>query len=94
MSKGVKLSDTLPCPACGHNLNGIFTREAAEPSLPETGDLSICVECRSFLIFTVHDGHYELRLITGEEIAELPDDQRNELIRARRDLNKFVRRKL
>lgn len=50
---------------------------------PKPNDLSICAKCKSFLRFM---DSLQLRELTVDEIAELPDEQRNELIRARKAL--------
>lgn len=68
--------DNLICPVCNKQLfvlkkyEGLYTEEYPV----------ICTNCTSFLMIDNVDEEYSLRLITIEEIVELSDDVRNNLI--------------
>ena len=82
------MSHALPkqqCPVCDHKIDrvsGVSGKGKVDDDVqPNPGDITMCVYCRSFLIFTAELGHREA---TDEEIAELPHDQRMLLSKARR----------
>jgi hypothetical protein len=66
------------CPSCGRLLEAasMHAERLAEP-----GDYSVCAYCGSFLQITED---MRTRLLTEEDVAEMPDDLRNMLIRARK----------
>jgi len=66
------------CPSCGYPLDA--ASDIQGDATPSPGDLSMCIRCTSFLTFK---DDLTLRLMTLEEIAELPDDTRNLLTRMR-----------
>jgi len=70
------------CPACGHLLDadGVALGEDARPT---PGDVSVCMYCTSFLVF---EPDLSRRAMTDDEVGELPDDVRMELIRVRRTI--------
>lgn len=76
--------EAQPCPVCKNPLDsaapvdGVFAR-------PGEGDAIICVLCTSFLAFG--EG-LKLRAMTDSDVADLPDDIRIQLQRARRALDR------
>ncbi len=67
------------CPVCAHLLNAATAAEGE--ARPEEGDLSCCLYCRSFLVFTAD---LTLRKATEKEISELPHETRQILDHVRR----------
>ena len=75
-----KLEHAPSCPVCNKVLDG-FTIDANDLcKLPKAGDCSICVYCRTFLVFT-HE--LQFREITPEEIVDLPAELRTKMVRFR-----------
>jgi len=69
-------SETV-CPRCGHPLNALAQAGGiVEPGVPEPGDLSVCIQCRSVLELTTIGGY---RVLTPQEVAQLPEDERIDL---------------
>lgn len=66
------------CPACGAELDRASMHAERKP-VP--GDYSVCLYCGSFLRF---DSSMRAALITIEDVAALPDDDRNTLVRLRK----------
>jgi hypothetical protein len=58
---------TVKCPKCGHCLDAATSVEK-ENLLPKEGDLSVCIECASLLMY--EEGYF-LHLITEKELSEL-----------------------
>jgi hypothetical protein len=47
----------MPCPVCGYKLDAATSADLKQPDLrPSPGDLSICFECTSVLIFDLFGG--------------------------------------
>lgn len=77
------------CPSCGKPLDAAtFIMGDENVKTPEDDDLTVCIYCRSFLKF--YDG-LKLRLMTQQEIAELPDKIRNMLIRTRQIISEVIK---
>src|SRR5262245_49957063 len=79
------MSDQIPiyrhgetvCPHCGHLLNALSQASGiVEQGVPEPGDVSVCLQCRSLLELTAIGAY---RLLTPDEVAALPDDLRIDL---------------
>ena len=65
------------CPHCGHTLDALSQAGGlVEPGVPEPGDLSVCIQCRSVLELTAIGAY---RVMTRAEIAALPEDERLDL---------------
>lgn len=67
----------LHCPHCGA-LNTGHVDPDHPNKLPHAGDLSLCISCQRFSVFTKHDDRYGLRVpdtIEQREIDEDPDNQ-------------------
>jgi hypothetical protein len=73
----IEIPDTH-CPVCNANLNGVSS--SSEKKYPTKNDLTVCTVCTSFLIFTED---LQLRLLTTDEIADLPEEIRMKLIHTR-----------
>jgi hypothetical protein len=73
------------CPVCQHLIDAA-TAVDDSPGEPEPGDLTVCVECTSFLQFT---DTMQVRLMSDKEIEHLPDLTRIWLMRARRNLQRM-----
>lgn len=88
MGEAVKTAEhkETACPGCGVGINASTDPDGDE--LPSPGDLSICAYCTAFLVFEEGPA---LRLLTLEEIAELPDENRIELQRFRKFLTERQR---
>lgn len=67
------------CPACGR-VNDAATSVSNPDATPSEGDLCICFGCSAFLAYA---RDFSLRLLTLQEIEQLPDDTRIEMQRAR-----------
>jgi hypothetical protein len=64
-----------PCPVCGKE-NDAATSSTTPGTFPSPGDLSICHNCISILIFKED---LTTREFTAEEFVELPVDERSHL---------------
>lgn len=89
-SFGLEILDQLPpdrkatCPCCSHEV--FVTREIPGEFMASGHAMCICM-CGAFLVPSRGEcGSLLLRLVTDEEIAELPDQVRNDMIRTRRQL--------
>lgn len=71
--------DNLICPVCNEHLHVLKKHE----SYYTTEYPLVCSYCTSFVVLEYNES-YSLRLITVEEIAELSDDIRNNLIYMRK----------
>jgi len=58
------------CPRCGYILDAATATEFNPEASPEPGDVTICVKCRSVLIF---DAKLIPRKPTHEELGEIID---------------------
>lgn len=74
--------ETDYCPNCGKKLDCATCESEIKP---EPGDISVCIYCTSFLIF---NDKVKLRLLTDDEIADLPAERRSQLVMARLLLRK------
>ena len=73
------------CPICGFVLNAMSTTDM-DSSQPESGDVSICFNCTSYLIF---DENFKVRLLTVDEIVDLPNEMLVLLTGERNKIQKF-----
>lgn len=69
------------CPVCDAKLDAATSVGDGECAPDPTDSLTVCAYCASFLQLT---NDYDLRLLTLEQIGELPDVTRIELQRIRR----------
>lgn len=74
------------CPGCGAGLDA--STDSDGDALPSPGDLSVCAYCTAFLAY---EEDLALRLLTLEEITELPDETRIQLQRLRKFFTKHRR---
>lgn len=82
--------DRLPpseCPFCGELLDAATPTENKNWR-PEPGDISMCINCTSFLQF---DEDLHLVGLTAAEFAGLPKDQRDYLHRMRQVAHEMVK---
>lgn len=77
----MKHATPIPCPSCGKVCDGQQYTGPGDPE-PQDGDVAICLYCTAFTTFT--DGATKQRLLTADEIGDLPDGIRIQLQRARR----------
>lgn len=68
------------CPNCDNSLNAAHVIGDNEDEAPKVGDVTICIECTSYLMF---DEHMKLRECTVDEICDMDNDTLLELTRAR-----------
>lgn len=73
------------CPVCAVEIHCHRAVDGSDVQ-PEPGNQSICAGCFSFMRF---DDSLKLHLMTDDEIADLPDEERIELQRTRRVLKKL-----
>lgn len=85
--RSTKLGENLPCPVCGTNINGASA--LSEDVVPKEHDVTVCVYCRSFLVIVLKEQAFAYRELTTEEIAALPDELRNEMLKLRILLRSF-----
>lgn len=64
------------CPECHHKFDRC-TNTTNEFAGPAAGDLSVCIECGTMLIF---ESDLSVRRLTGREFEELPEAIRNHLV--------------
>lgn len=75
----------LQCPVCRTGLS-FDPRHPLNPlHAPRPGCLTVCAECASFIKL---DDSKTWRVITEEELADLPDDMRISLMRTRREIER------
>lgn len=76
MSLTSRRTARTPCPQCGESLSG-----ACGPGsrAPRADDLSVCAYCATPLRFVDDEGR--LARLTPTEIAELPTQERRQLLR-------------
>lgn len=55
-----------PCPSCGSILNA--TSDLVGDAIPDVGDITICIHCKSVLVF---DEAMEYRFATKDELKEI-----------------------
>lgn len=67
------------CPVCGYKIDAA-TAVSNEGAAPRDGDITVCMKCTSFLMFI---NGLDLRLLTLEEVGDLDDDLRIEMVRVR-----------
>lgn len=56
------------CPQCGYELTGSTHVQGGQPSLPEPGDNSVCINCGQVLVY---ESDCRLRKATVRDIGEL-----------------------
>jgi hypothetical protein len=72
----------ITCPVCG-TVNDCQADAIDENARqPQDGDVSVCFTCTSFLTFT--DGATKQRLLTPDEIVDLPAEIRSLLVKTRK----------
>jgi hypothetical protein len=75
----------LLCPVCRTGLS-FDPRHPLNPNNnPRPGCMTVCAECASFISI---DETHTWRVMTEEDLAELPDDMRILLIRTRREIQR------
>lgn len=78
----------LMCPVCRMGLS-FDPRHPLNPNnAPRPGCLTVCAECASFITL---DASMTWRVLTEEELADMPDEKRNTLIRTRREIERSRR---
>lgn len=74
------------CPVCSLKLGAAtYIHDFDAPIQPGAGDVTVCIGCSAFLTYT---DDLTLRLMQHEEVADLPDLPRDELMRVRRALER------
>lgn len=59
---------STPCPRCGYNIDAATSLDGGDFH-PAAGDLSVCIECGTWLVF---DDELRPRELTKDERRELP----------------------
>lgn len=67
------------CKGCGHRVDVAMALDGGY--VPEPGDATVCCYCGTFMVF---EEGLALRLMTEEDIAELEDGLRMDMVRMRR----------
>lgn len=75
------------CPFCGYKLNAA-TDVKFTGAKPSPGDISVCIECTSFLRF---NGDLKLEALPAADMAAMPDEIQEQLWHARRVLHRLDR---
>lgn len=76
------------CPNCGYPLDGAAPANAPESDVsPKEGDLSVCINCGTILQF---DANIQSRIFPIEELFELPDDFRLDIMRHHRAVMRLI----
>lgn len=78
------LTKPLDCPCCHAHLNAATGLTGA--FAPAPGDLSVCFDCASFLVW---NSDSDFRLITPDEWVELPLEVRHMMEATRRAIQMF-----
>ena len=76
------------CPVCGGKLDGAFNPDHPEVS-PSPGDISVCNHCGQILRF---DENMMSQAVSQEELMELPDDERLEIMKYHRFVMQMIER--
>lgn len=84
-NRSTYLLEPSKCPCCGHTMNAVTGGEG-EYEQPVPGDVSVCAECTSYLIF---DDELKLRLMTVDEVCELDSEILYVLTSTRNHINKL-----
>jgi hypothetical protein len=69
----------MPCPSCGAEMTGAANVVHADRG-PSAGDYAVCAECDAPLVF--EGDPLSARLLTSDEIRELPPEDRKNLVKA------------
>lgn len=81
------LLPTQYCPVCSKELDAATQVNPGADGPPDVGDVTVCVQCRSFLRFYpgLDRGRpaLMLHLMSQEEISELPAEQRFLMVKFR-----------
>lgn len=88
MEKTTARVDEHACPHCGYVMDAVSRLPtkgdlSMAPVQPKPGDVSMCVQCTTYLSYERVDGKMEARELTDEEFLELHVDQRATLRIAR-----------
>ena len=75
------------CPCCGCKMNAV-TGEEGQDVEPIPGDVSVCFECTSYLVF---DEELKLRVLEVDEICEMDSDTLYTLTSVRNQIQKAKR---
>lgn len=70
---------TCACPVCGYKLDRA-TDASGKAAIPAEGDVSVCIDCTAFLVF---QQDLTVREMTLEEVGNLPDHIRHQLVKIR-----------
>lgn len=68
------------CPACRARIDGRSSIDGGEEAPPSPGDTTICIYCRSILVYTDEAGH--ARRMSDAEWRALPPEAKNVISRA------------
>lgn len=74
----------LQCPVCRTGLSFDPRHPRHSHNLPRPGCMTACAECASFIVLDASGW----RVLTEEELADMPDEFRNTLIRTRREIER------
>jgi len=85
-----KEQDNTPhCPVCDHHLD--CHTGAGHNKLPRDGDVSVCINCVSVLVYIIDENGINLRFPTEEENAQFFD---NPDIMKAREIVKLIKAKV
>lgn len=80
--RGSDMEATAVCPVCS-STRGVITPKEIVDGPAHPGEALMCVSCASFITWDVVDDDATFRVMTTEEIADLPDPVRMLLMRCR-----------
>jgi len=85
--KTIKVAETVLCPCCDAEINGAFLDGSSE-SLND-GDISICMYCKSLLVFSIAGSDVSFSALSPEEFIDLPVELRREIKEMHDYVSKF-----
>ncbi len=81
MKKNPKLAASV-CPVCKVKLDAAMETSCADETIqPRPDDYTVCAYCASFLVY---ENDMSLRVLTQDEIGDMPSDIRSMLTQARK----------
>lgn len=79
----ITTTDVDYCPECGVKINAAGTNKDIKP---KPGDISVCGECTSYLVF---DDNLKLKSMTMDDIVDLAPDELYQLTLYRKQIQEF-----
>jgi len=72
------------CPTCGHILNAVVEAGTVAPAMPQEDDITMCVKCRTPLLFNKDLSMRLLNKFEKEALGELIKEMANHIASLKR----------